>query len=311
MSMEGHTIWSKNGVARGICDKYGQQLVALQLAGDGWNTAHDSFKHALCQVLRDLRVEFDCEVFGLFSALIPQGPRRARLDDGSKRAAQKRQGMVPDFRIVAGSVAQRLGIHAASSFLAELKFIHLGRARYPNRVVGVGRHREAVRLRAAKIGPEMLAHARRLDEEFGGHPVGQDGPVLQRLRSFGPVLPMVVGHFGEWNDELSHFVVAIGDDAAPRMADLFGASSQRAAKASILFFARRCLVWAGWLANARLKLGRSAYVGPTWASAAARRAEAARMDDQSDARCRDSAAHWTGLGVSQGPGAPRQAGVAG
>ena len=76
--------------------------------------------------------------------------------------------MVPDFRIVAGSVAQRLGIHAASSFLAELKFIHLGRARYPNRVVGVGRHREAVRLRAAKIGPEMLAHARRLDEEFGG-----------------------------------------------------------------------------------------------------------------------------------------------
>ena len=219
--------------------------------------------------------------------------------------------MVPDFKIVAGSVAQRLGVHAASSFLAELKFIHLGTARYPDRVVRGGRHREAVRLRAAGIGPEMLAHARRLDVEFGGHPADQDGPVLLRLRSFGSVLPMVVGHFGEWNDELSKLVVALSDEAAPRMADLFGASSQRAAKASILFFARRSLVWAGWLANARLKLSRSAYVGPTWAAASARRSDAARRDDQSSARRRDSAAQWAGLGVPSGPSAFRQGGVAG
>ena len=159
-SMEGHTIWSKNGSARGVCGKYGQQLVSLQLVGDGWNAAHGFFKHALCQILRDLKVEFDCEVFGLFSALIPQGPRRASLDADTRRAAETRQGMVPNFKIVAGFVAHRLGIQAASSFLAELKFIPLGRTRYPDRVVGDGRHREAVRIRAVQIGPGMLAHAR-------------------------------------------------------------------------------------------------------------------------------------------------------
>ena len=82
------------------------------------------------------------------------------------------------------------------------------------------------------------------------------------------------------------------------MAALFGASSQRAARNSIVFYARRSLVWAGCLANARLKLARSAYVGPTWAAAAIRREEAARADEHSRARCRDSAAHQDAMGGS-------------
>ena len=170
-----------------------------------------------------------------------------------------------------------------------------------------GRHREAVKMRAALIDREMVDAARRCDVEFGGHPADQDGPVLQRLRSYGRVLPLVVGHFGEWNEELGRLVVALADDAAPRMAALFGASSQRSAKHVILFFARRSLVWAGCVANARLKLARSAYVGPTWAAAAIRRNEAARMDDQANERCRDSAAHWSSRHRPQGVGPWSQA----
>ena len=114
--------------------------------------------------------------------------------------------------------------------------------------------------------------------------------MFSRLRSFDEVIPLVVGHFGEWNEGLRDLGSALADDAGPRMAAMFGATSRRAAKSSILFFARRSLAWAGLLANSRLKLARSAYVGPTWASAAINKVERARADDQSHARCRDAAA---------------------
>ena len=81
-ALDGQVIWSKRGTERGVCDKYGEKLVSLQLSGDGWNTAHDFFKFALCEVMRDLKVGFSCEVFGLFSSLIPDpagtSPRATR-----------------------------------------------------------------------------------------------------------------------------------------------------------------------------------------------------------------------------------------
>ena len=143
--------------------------------------------------------------------------------------------------------------------------------------------------------------------DFGGQPVGVDGPVLRRLRSFGPVLPLVVGHFGEWNEGLSDLVKAVAEDAAPRMSALFGATSKRAALSSILFFARRSLSWAALKANARLKLDRSVFVGPTWAASSRRREEGARADDQSRARCRQAAEHFGGWSRSHAPGIRAQA----
>ena len=305
-SLEGQTIWSKRGNARGVCDRYGAKLVSLQLDNE-WSVAHDYFKHALCEVMRDLRVDYNCEVFGLFSPLIPQGPLRVPLDADTRQAAHKRQGMVPDFKINSSSLSRRLrgGAQAIPSTLAELKFIHLGTTRYPVASILRG-HLKAVELRARLIGREMEAHARSLDVVYGGHPAGSDGPVLLRLRSYGQVVPLVVGHFGEWSSELGGLVSALAEDAAPRMAAEFGASSQRAARHSILFFARRSLVWAGLVANARLKLARSVFIGPTWASAALGAQEAARRDDQAGRRRREGAAHWRASGA-QGVGAARRA----
>ena len=306
----GQSIWSKRGTVRGVCDKYGEKLVSLQLSGDGWNTAHDFFKFALCEIFRDLKVSYLCEVFGLFSSLIPQGPRRGPLDADTVRAARERQGLVPDFKIDSASLSRRSGgIRGSSSTLAELKFIHLGTTRYPRVVTEDGRRCYAVAKRAREVGREMEASARKLDTIYGGHPPGADGPVFCRLRSFGPVLPLVVGHFGEWNVELSDMVKAVASDAAPKMAAMFGATSQRAALSSVLFFAQRSLSWAGLLANARLKLDRSVFVGPTWAAAARRREEGARTDDQSRARCRQGAEHYQSWGRSHAPAQHRQAGI--
>ena len=60
--------------------------------------------------------------------------------------------------------------------------------------------------RARKIQGERVNDARRIDERFCGTQPGDDGPVLGRLRSFGPIVGLVVGHFGEWNDGLERVV---------------------------------------------------------------------------------------------------------
>ena len=100
-----------------------------------------------------------------------------------------------------------------------------------------------------------------IDERFCGTQAGADGPVLQRLRSFGPILGLVVGHFGEWNDGLERLLSAAADDAAPRMRALFGARSGADSKGRCAWLFRREVAWAALNANAALKVERAEFVG--------------------------------------------------
>ena len=61
---------------------------------------------------------------------------------------------------------------------------------------------------------ERVNDARRNYARFCGTQPGDDGLVLDRLRSFGPIVGLVVGHFGEWNDGLERLVSLACDDAA-------------------------------------------------------------------------------------------------
>ena len=46
--------------------------MAAAVAGDGWRRRHDTLKMRLLSLLRWSGVEVDCEVFNIFSGLIPQ-----------------------------------------------------------------------------------------------------------------------------------------------------------------------------------------------------------------------------------------------
>ena len=85
--------------------------------------------------------------------------------------------------------------------------------------------------------------------------------MLQRLRSFGAIVGLVVGHWGEWNDGLERLLSAAADDAAPRMRALFGARTTRDSKGRCAWLFRREVAWAGLNANAALKLERAEFVG--------------------------------------------------
>ena len=75
-----------------MVDMFGDKVMAATLSGDGWRTRHDMVKAELNRLCVWSKLPATCEVFGLFSHLIPQEGLR-RIERG-----RKRQGMVPDFQ---------------------------------------------------------------------------------------------------------------------------------------------------------------------------------------------------------------------
>ena len=136
-----------------------------------------------------------CEVFNLFSGLIPQ-EGLARIDRG-----RKRQGLVPDFkvRLPVGDgrpVADELA-------LAELKVITSCPTRYqrnPRNAV------KAVDRRAALLPAEYVRHARNIDRVYGRVADGVVGPVEAKLLSFPPLQRWVFGAWGEVSQDVHTLV---------------------------------------------------------------------------------------------------------
>jgi len=289
-ALEGQRIWGKGGENRGVCDKFGLKLGSLNL-DKRFTTAHDAVKFAIARALQTLGVNYMSEVHGLFTPVIPPGnmanARRAmqgRPCGGGGNGA--RQGLVPDFKVeIEGLNAGAAGTAA----LVELKMLRcgstprnpIGGSTYATRGITsvLSGHRRAVHKRAETIQREREADARKIDRLFCDTPQGQDGPVLQRLRSFGPVIGAVVGHFGEWNDGLERLLSAACSDAAPRMCALFGLKTVRASHSYCARLFRNEVAWAALNANAKLRLERAEFVGWDARTAGANRAQQARADN--------------------------------
>ena len=80
-------------VGKGVCDVFGDNVMAAQLPGDHWRTRHDNIKMCLNSFCSWARVPATVEVWGLFSHLIPS-EALSRIESG-----RARQGLVPDFRL--------------------------------------------------------------------------------------------------------------------------------------------------------------------------------------------------------------------
>ena len=80
-------------IGKKIVDAYGDHVQSEHLPGDHWREQHDSVKLTINSLLSWSRVPATCEVFGLFSHLIPK-EGLSRMESG-----RARQALVPDFRI--------------------------------------------------------------------------------------------------------------------------------------------------------------------------------------------------------------------
>ena len=95
-------------VGRRVVDRYGDNVVAQALQGDGYRRRHDELKKKLVELLRWAGIDVQCEVFNLFSGLIPQ-EGLSRLERGCKR-----QCLVPDFLLRVPS--QAVGAAGAAGY---------------------------------------------------------------------------------------------------------------------------------------------------------------------------------------------------
>ena len=106
-------------VGKSVVDIFGDKVMSAMLPGDTWRIKHDTVKSELNRLCTWSKLPAVCEVFGLFSHLIPQEGLN-RMERG-----RKRQGLVPDFQLLVpcptgGKVSR----------LAELKVINCCPTRY-------------------------------------------------------------------------------------------------------------------------------------------------------------------------------------
>jgi len=53
-----------------LLDEFGDNLILTNMAGDGWRKRHDVFKWGLSRWMPWAKMEYTCEVYGLFAAYI-------------------------------------------------------------------------------------------------------------------------------------------------------------------------------------------------------------------------------------------------
>ena len=106
-----------------------------------------------------------------------------------------------------------------------------------------------------------------MDVTYGSTIAGQFGPCCDRLQSFGAVLALVVGHFGEWSADLHALVRAMAAVAVPLVGRIYSSLGAERAKQALVNKARREIAWAGLNAGAKMLLDLAEWVGPTFVAA--------------------------------------------
>ena len=113
-----------------------------------------------------------------------------KQEDGLKRG-RGQQGLLSDFRM---KLPTPLG---ESTFqLAELEVIGAAGSCYPWSGA-CARRKRGVERRAAKLPGEYRRPLEKPDRRHHGTQQGQEGPLVRRLNSYGPLIGLVVGAFQE------------------------------------------------------------------------------------------------------------------
>ena len=158
-----------------------------------------------------------CEVFGLFSPLIPQ--------EGLSRIARgrTRQSIIPDFMFQLdhplardpGAGGAGGGVQGAS--LGELKTVTFCPTyMYP------GARKRGVELRSDKIPAAYVKKARDTDQDFCGTAVGAMGPVETKLRSFPDIMKLSIDSMGGCSADLHDLVKLMAESKIRHQARAMG-----------------------------------------------------------------------------------------
>ena len=279
--------WVGKVTVRGgaVIDKFGDAIMNCKhLPGDTWRARHDTGKLAIVNECISAGLVHDCEVYGLFSDMIPA----QALDQGQDLEwGRARQGLVPDFRL-------RLPTpEGLTDHLAELKFISAGISWYARGAKGRGSDRRAAGL--PKLYKRKLIP---FDTRYHNTPGGQTGPLVRRLESYGKLESLVVGPWGDCSKDLHSLIKTLGENKVAVQARATGRQASDNELGVIISQIRKYLSTAFIRAQSLCLINRLAHLGEGAVAAAGRRNLAKRLEF---GRKREAhyQAHIRGLGLSR------------
>ena len=225
-------------------------------------------------------------MYGLSSDLIPA---QALAQGEALEWGRARQGLIPDFRL---SLPTPGGL---TDSLAELKFISAGVSWFPRGTKGKGTDRRAAGL------PQL--YKRKLipfDSKYHNTQLGQTGPLVRRIESYGKLEGLVVGPWAECSKDLHSLVKVMGENKVAVQARATGREASDNELGIIISQIRKYLSTAFVRAQSLCLINRLAHLGEGAKAAAGRRTLARRLE-QGRRREREAhhQAHVRGRGLSR------------
>lgn len=252
-----------SSVGRRTVDIFGDNIMSAALPGDHWRTRHDKLKMTLNSLCTWARLPATCEVWGLFSHLIPN-EALSRIEGG-----RKRQGLVPDFRLEMPSTT------GGTTFrLAELKVISCCETWYKPGARGKVRGTEQ---RAKGLQLEYNRKARKIDQDMLG--AEDKGPVERRLGEFGDLIKLCFGAWGEASTDVHEIIQTLAESRLKFQGLKTGKPRSKQELGIIVGQIRRRLSSAAIKAQVECLLSKIHQVGPGNAQLAKKR-EWAVMEDE-------------------------------
>ena len=81
-----------------VIDQFGDAVMCCkEICGDSWRRRHDGVKERIVTEATPGSLSIDCEVYTLFSNLLPA---QLQQEGGELEWGRARQGVVPDFKIL-------------------------------------------------------------------------------------------------------------------------------------------------------------------------------------------------------------------
>jgi hypothetical protein len=192
-------------------DAYGHNLASAPLPGAGFRILHDNVKSLMQSVMREAGFLTDVEAYNLFHGKIPspfieEYSTAVNRERGDRRhGSDRRICIVPDLichNFPSADSPRHAGRNVSTAqAIFEVKTISACPTRYERA------RTKAVESRATGIKSEYARHVKRIDRAFAPEMTGDDGnapgPFQIAYRTFckGGIIPLVIGAYGETNDE--------------------------------------------------------------------------------------------------------------
>ena len=201
----------------------------------------------MANICRLAGVPVQTELLNVFKSVSPPS-QQAAFAASQNSSLRTGQGIVPDLKF-------RLPNDNGGSedVLGEVKTLHFGSTTYSLRGAGP----RSVDVRALRIQPELESKLRKADEKHCGAPMdGPPGPMLSRLRSFGPVKGLVFGCLGEVSADVKSCLHSFAREAGREFARRQPTANRSVNIGNGAWYAKRRLAMVGLRARANLLLDR-------------------------------------------------------